>query len=231
MKTVTNYAEKKAKQFLNLLQGYTKGIRMTAILMLLLMGVGNVSAATERYIYVGISNNYQQYKSTSEYGFNFWGGTSGGVKSGTYLAEHTHDGRKYYMYRVQVYDDNNKAQFKGNNNWWDPGEGFTVKLNGTTNNAVFFSHSNDGWQGQFQQNYQETSTAKLAASSTSVTTGTNVSLTPSLSSNATYNEIKSTTYTVSSNPNSGGSVTSAGVFSATKAGTYTVKAPVTYNPK
>ena len=46
MKTFTNYAEKKAKQFLNLLQGYTRGIRMTAILILLLMGVGNMSAAT-----------------------------------------------------------------------------------------------------------------------------------------------------------------------------------------
>ena len=40
----TNYAEKKAKQFLNLLQGYTKGIRMTVILILLLMGVSNAWA-------------------------------------------------------------------------------------------------------------------------------------------------------------------------------------------
>ena len=47
MKTVTNYAEKKAKQFLNLLQGYTKGIRFTAILILLLMGVNNAWAASE----------------------------------------------------------------------------------------------------------------------------------------------------------------------------------------
>ena len=39
MKTFTTYAEKKAKQFLNLLQGYTKGIRFTAILILLLTGV------------------------------------------------------------------------------------------------------------------------------------------------------------------------------------------------
>ena len=46
MKTFTNCAEKKAKQFLNLLQGYTKGIRMTAILILLLMGVSNAWAAT-----------------------------------------------------------------------------------------------------------------------------------------------------------------------------------------
>ena len=44
MKTFTTYAEKKAKQFLNLLQGYTKGIRITAILILLLMGVSNTWA-------------------------------------------------------------------------------------------------------------------------------------------------------------------------------------------
>ena len=44
MKTFTTYAEKKAKQFLNLLQGYTKGIRLTAILILLLMGVTDVWA-------------------------------------------------------------------------------------------------------------------------------------------------------------------------------------------
>ena len=51
--TFTNYAEKKAKQFLNLLQGYTKGIRMTAILILLLMGVNSAWAVdhTGGYIY------------------------------------------------------------------------------------------------------------------------------------------------------------------------------------
>ena len=54
MKTFTTYAEKKAKQFLNLLQGYTKGIRMTAILILLLMGVNNTQAAVDHtggYVY------------------------------------------------------------------------------------------------------------------------------------------------------------------------------------
>ena len=47
MKTFTTYAEKKAKQFFNLLQGYTKGIRITAILILLIMGVNNAWAASE----------------------------------------------------------------------------------------------------------------------------------------------------------------------------------------
>lgn len=209
------------------------GKRLIPILIsaFLTLGVGQAWGANQRYIYVGISSNYQTYKDNSNYGFNFWGGTSGGVKSGTYIAEYTWDSRKYYMYRVQVYDDNNKAQFKGNNSWYDPGDGFSVTLNGTTNNAVFFSHSSDGWGGQFQQNYQVTSTASLSATSTSITTVGSSTLTPSLSSNATYNEIKSTSYSVTTNPGSGGSVTSAGVFTATKAGTYTVTATITYNAK
>ena len=54
MKTFTTYAEKKAKQFLNLLQGYTKGIRITAILILLLMGVNNVWGDNNVKVYCAI---------------------------------------------------------------------------------------------------------------------------------------------------------------------------------
>ena len=57
MKTFTTYAEKKAKQFLNLLQGYTKGIRITAILILLLMGVSNAWAA---YYILGPDGSWDQ---------------------------------------------------------------------------------------------------------------------------------------------------------------------------
>lgn len=63
MKTVTNYAEKKAKQILNLLQGYTKGIRFTAILILLLMGVSNVWGASVtpkgKYFYFKTSDTWK----------------------------------------------------------------------------------------------------------------------------------------------------------------------------
>ncbi len=186
-----------------------------------------MNAATERYIYVGISNNFEQYKGDT-FGFNFWGGTSGGVKSGTKIAEYNWDGRNYHMYRVQVYDDNNKAQFKGNDSWWVPGNGKDVTLNGTKNNAVFFSHNNDGWDGQFQQNYQETSTVSLEVSNSSVSIGEDVTLTASLSSNSTYNDIKSVTYKIS--PISGASI-NGNTFTATTAGVYTVTATVTYNPK
>ena len=201
-------------------------------MMLLTLGVGQMwGAAKQRYIYCGISNEYDNNKDGNNWGFNFWGGTSGGVKTPTYIANWDHDGRTYHVYRVQVYDDNNKAQFKGNADWWDPDGGYSVTLNGTTNNAVFWSHTKDGWGGQFQENYQVTSTASLSATSTSIAIGSTSTLTPSLSSNSTYNEIKSTSYEVTTNPNSGGSVTSAGVFSATKAGSYTVTATVTYNAK
>jgi hypothetical protein len=135
------------------------------------------------------------------------------------------------MFRVQVYDDNNKAQFKVNNSWWEPDGGINVTLNGTNNNAIFFTHGDDGGWWRWQQDYQVTSSTSLKADKTSALVGESVALTPSLTSNTTYNTLKSTSYTVSNNPNSGGKVTSAGVFSATKAGTYTVTATVTYNAK
>ena len=71
MKTFTTYAEKKAKQILNLLQGYTKGIRTTAILILLLMGVSNVSAWD-----IGGNNVIFYYANTGSWsGINmyYWG--------------------------------------------------------------------------------------------------------------------------------------------------------------
>ena len=66
MKTFTNYAEKKAKQFLNLLQGYTKGIRMTAILVLLLMGVNNAWAITFSGGYVYFDNTNTNWSGVFE---------------------------------------------------------------------------------------------------------------------------------------------------------------------
>lgn len=88
-----------------------------------------------------------------------------------------------------------------------------------------------GNSGQSWSTYVPTSTASLSVNSTSITTIQTATLTPSLSSNTAYNEIKSTTYSVTTNPGSAGSVTSAGVFSATAAGTYIVTATVTYNAK
>lgn len=74
---------------------------------------------------------------------------------------------------------------------------------------------------------QPESTASLTASASTVNTGENVTLTPSLSSNADINTIKSTSYSIS--PSTGASITD-NTFTATAAGTYTVTATVTYNP-
>ena len=71
MKTFTNCAEKKAKQFLNLLQGYTKGIRIIAVLTLLLtMGVSNAWGAWIGN--TGISVNDVWYKSSSNIDSGNW---------------------------------------------------------------------------------------------------------------------------------------------------------------
>jgi hypothetical protein len=71
------------------------------------------------------------------------------------------------------------------------------------------------------------STGSLTASSTSVNIGANVTLTPSLTSNQTINDIESTSYSIS--PNSGASI-NGNTFTASAAGTYTVTATITYNP-
>ncbi|MEE1254051.1 MAG: hypothetical protein UHJ11_03245 [Paludibacteraceae bacterium] len=84
------------------------------------------------------------------------------------------------------------------------------------------------WSYGSWSTYQPTSNASLTASSASVYTNTNVTLTPSLTSNTTYNDIKSTSYSIS--PSSGASI-SGNTFTATTAGTYTVTATITYNAK
>ena len=85
--TFTTYAEKKAKQFLNLLQGYTRGIRITAILILILMGVSNAWGATQTYVageYIYIKNfvpsgwNGTTWILSNSYAWaHMWGGTAG----------------------------------------------------------------------------------------------------------------------------------------------------------
>ena len=83
MKTFTTYAEKKAKQFLNLLQECTKGIRITAILILLLMGVSNASAAVTVYFENTVNwDNVYVYFYSGPYWDNSKGSGSNNIKSG-----------------------------------------------------------------------------------------------------------------------------------------------------
>ena len=80
-------------------------------------------AATQRYIYVGLSNNYHKWKNGSQWGINHWGGTGGGVVPGSKITDlettFTHSGCTFHMYRMYVYDDNKNFEFKGNDSWWD----------------------------------------------------------------------------------------------------------------
>ena len=78
MKTFTTYAEKKAKQILNLLQGYTKGIRITAILILLLMGVTNAWA--------DVTLKYQKNMPSGNYDAN----------NSAVMTQSTADAKRYY---------------------------------------------------------------------------------------------------------------------------------------
>ena len=108
------------------------------------------------------------------------------------------------------------------NKWNQTGD---ISLSSTSNYISKFSENSTSatWDTQ-----KPTSTGKLTASSASVNTNTNVTLTPSLTSNTTYNEIKSTTYAIS--PSTGASI-NGNTFTATAAGTYTITATITYNPK
>ena len=189
-------------------------------------------AATQRYIYVGLSNNYHQWKNSTQWGINHWGGTDGGVVPGSKITDLkttiTYSNCTFHMYRMYVYDDNKNFEFKGSDSWWDcKKEG--ISISETTKNALLF-RDNDGGDGGsptfYQTNYQEESAVSLSASSNSVSVGEEVTLTPKLTSNAEYNEIKSTTYSVGT-----GATVSNGKFVATAAGTYTVTATITYNPK
>ena len=76
--TFTTYAEKKAKQILNLLQGYTKGIRITAILILLLMGVTNAWA--------DVTLKYQKNMPSGNYDAN----------NSAVMTQSTADAKRYY---------------------------------------------------------------------------------------------------------------------------------------
>ena len=233
MKTVTNYAEKKAKQILNLLQGYTKGIRFTAILILLLMGVSNMSAAT-----ITSDGTARLYFNMSA--INWWVASSGNGNFGYFFNNSTgknawsahsvkHDGNTYYVVipagtwaGVILTRNNTSTSPSWDNKWNQTGD---ITLSSTSNYISKFSENSTSvtWGTAIKP----ASTGSLSASSTSVNIGANVTLTPSLTSNQTINDINSTTYSIS--PNSGAS-TSNNTFTATKSGTYTVTATITYNP-
>ena len=126
--TFTNYAEKKAKQILNLLQGYTKGIRITAILILLLMGVNNAWA----YNYGG-TNVYYYFANTGS-----WPGVhlyiwNGGWNTDFTLTKIANTNVYYYKWS-SAYNGNEGILFRGAADW-NNGQTSDIKANYTSHTS------------------------------------------------------------------------------------------------
>ena len=134
MKTFTTYAEKKAKQFLNLLQGYTKGIRITAILVLLLMGVSNAwasngSEGTSITVYTSGELFGSAWDTSKSYikihvrrGDNDWMNYATMTETGK-----TYNGKKIYSYTFKEKWDGAQIYFEH----WKTGSGSRISEYGT----------------------------------------------------------------------------------------------------
>lgn len=232
MKTVTNYAEKKANKFFNLLQRYTKSIRITAVLILLLMGVnsawatnGTISGGGIIYLNSGGSSLWDQ--ASAWFSVYFMDTNKSTTKfvtmtkvTGNYYYATVPTGTWTYVIFVRNNPTDNTADWT---NVWNQ----TADLNTQSDKNLY---TITGWGGSDGSwgTYQPTATGSLVASSSNnVTKNTNITLTPSISP-TTYNVLKSTSYSIS--PSSGATI-SNNTFKATAGGSYTVTATITYNAK
>ena len=186
MKTFTTYAEKKAKQFLNLLQGYTKGIRLTAILILLLMGVSNVWAAstvTGGHIYfdelnsgytgagdmqfwVGhdsYSNSYSMSKITNT---KLWYCEAPSWGDATYFAftSGANWGIVYQKYYDRIGNNPWKSAIKENYALDSSSKLFVFRVASTANKAAVISDSPYDYQGTSYTSLNKTITIKAKIS-------------------------------------------------------------------
>ena len=230
MKTFTTYAEKKAKQILNLLQGYTKGIRITAILILLLMGVNNawatngtISGGGIIYLNSGGSTIWDQ--ASAWFSVYFMDANKSTTKfvsmtkvTGNYYYATVPTGTWTYVIFVRNNPTDKTADWT---NVWNQ----TADLETQSDKNLY---TITGWSYGSWSTYQPTATGSLVASSSNnVAKNTNITLTPSISP-TTYNVLKSTSYSIS--PSSGATI-SNNTFKATAGGSYTVTATITYNAK
>ena len=118
MKTFTTYAEKKAKQILNLLQGYTKGIRITAVLTLLLtMGVGQVWAYVNASAYVYFDPN-DKWNYTNYYFASIQ--ETGNWQTKTYKLSNITNTKLYYL-STTAHNDAGFISFGGQNGTFNGG--------------------------------------------------------------------------------------------------------------
>ena len=220
------------KNFTNNFKQFTSRLSARWLIMALMMLVGTSSAwaatvtfkGTE-YLYV-TNSQYSWWNGDNAYTGLYFYGSNGNAWSETFvvLSQNSRTAFKVpagtWTHVIIVRKGSNTKDW--NNKYNQSGD---IPLESAKNHITKFT---EGSGTATWGTYKPTSTGSLTASSASVNTNTNVTLTPSLTSNTTYNEIKSTTYAIS--PTTGASI-NGNTFTATAAGTYTITATITYNPK
>ena len=204
--------------------------------------------------YIFVSTRYAEYEDGS--GAKEWGNGVYFVavfrdSDDNYYTESTHvagvwveningtdaSGGQIYRFQVPSGTWSYVRLFRGRGTLWSDmiDETKKIELNTTNNMLTYFQQNQEGYEYNWEGTYQYDSTANLSASATEITTSGSATLTPSLSSNGTYNSIKSVSYKVlngAGSETSNGTVTKSGnngTFSATCSGIYKVQATVTYN--
>ncbi len=226
------------KNFTNNFKQITSRLSARWLIMALMMLVGTSSAwaatitsdGTARLYYNMSALNWWIIETGKQNFAYFFNKTTG--KNAWSSSSSVYSGNTYYVtipkgdweYVILTRDKNTTADWDIYNQTVD------ITLVSTSNYLTTFKENTNN--NSYNSNFWGTavkpaSTATLAASSTSVKVGDNVTLTPSLTSNQTINDIKSTTYTIS--PSNGASI-SNNTFTATADGTYTITATITYNP-
>ena len=147
MNTTFTTCATKAKQILNLLQGYTKGIRITAILILLLMGVSNAWAATNTTVYYAVPTSVVG-SYTVKCNVNYKGDGDDWQQHNMTKTDKTYDGCPIYSctftdkynglgcLQFQLYDGNtHKGQQQPISSWTEA----------STYNGKLLKHNQSGW--------------------------------------------------------------------------------------
>ena len=211
----------------------TNLLKSIFISLILVMGVTQINAATvtsdgTARLYFNMSAISWWVASNGDGNFGYFFNNSTG-KNAWSAHSVKHDGNTYYVVipkgtwaGVILTRNNTSTSPSWDNKWNQTGD---ITLSSTSNYISKFSEGSTSvtWGTAVKP----TSNAAVSAAASTIFVGTSTTLTPSLTSNANINDIKSTTYTIS--PTTGASI-SGNTFTASAEGTYTITATVTYHP-
>ena len=193
--TFTTYAEKKAKQFLNLLQGYTKGIRITAILILLLMGVSNAWSAelkNGQYIYIKYGTG-NWGAADAKFRFNWYWNVGDWCCYSNEEGRISNDNGSYYAYAKTQNEYTRAVQILRFNSDFSSEWNYTktVAVSSNTKNCITLtSNVSDDYTFSWSTYAPPMSTVTLADNGTSTVGGTGASSDPYLIYTATSIKVK-----------------------------------------